>query len=88
MKWSEVKMGQTWEVAPGQFVSVHPGKARRIASPNCPPDFQPRLVAGPGAKPRQVEPRENASDLRHHKILPGAAVVIIACMMTVIGGVA
>lgn len=88
MKWTDFKRGQTWEVAPGQFVSFHPDKARRIGSPNCPPEFVPRLVAGPGAPPRDVKPRENAADTRHHKILPGAAVVIIACMMTVIGGVA
>lgn len=86
MKWTDFKKGQTWEVAPGQFVAFHGTKSRRVASPNCPPEFVPRLVAGPGAPPRQVEPRENASDLRHHKILPPAAAVLLAGLMLV-GGV-
>ncbi len=51
MKWSKIKPGETWEMAPGVYVCRSARQSRNFSCLNCPPDFDPRPVTGPNANP-------------------------------------
>ncbi len=69
MKWSKIKPGEVWELSPGFYVCRSPRDTRNVACPDCPPDFDPRPVTGPDAKPA-----DKAEFLRRRQVLARAAI--------------